>query len=160
MKQHGESISCLVDGEIDHVRLTECIECLEHLPDERLRWQAYLLIDDALKRRLPSVVDPHFSQRVQAALQKEPPLASSPKGRFSKQTLGLMIAASLGAVALLGLYLAMDQKPSPSSAHQAESAALAQSSQVDYLIDHSAYGVSSGIQGMLSHVRIVGYHPE
>ncbi len=150
MKQPGESISCLMDGEIEHARLVECLECLERSPDERLRWQAYQLIADTLKRRLPSFVDPHFSQRIQEALEQEPPL-KAPRGLLSRQALGLMVAASLGVVTLLGLYLVLrapEQKPS-----------LAEAPQVDYLIDHSAYG-ATGLQGLLSHVRIVGYQPE
>ncbi|MCW8888625.1 MAG: sigma-E factor negative regulatory protein [Gammaproteobacteria bacterium] len=187
----AESISALVDGELTSAEVTEQIPSLLSGGREREQWQNYHLMRDVLQQQLPHQHNPDFSQRVMQQLENEPTiLAPKRKNRtLSQQMIGVGLAASVAAVALLSSYVIND----PNGEQSAQMVADAQSGQkvqvrsqdlveVDqwkrapelaqvkqdpdleqfssYLANHAASSAGSRNQGFMPYARVVGYSNE
>jgi sigma-E factor negative regulatory protein RseA len=172
-----ERISALVDGELDRRDKQALLEQLARDPDARARWGRYHLIGDALRNDLPVAVDHGLATRVSAALEREPTvLAPSrrwlPSGRPLKRTAGLAVAASLLGVAVL---IGLPQNPEQGGVEQVVASSTAvggalvtevprwdrgqpmvESRLNSYVVNHNEYSASTGMQGMLPYMRIVG----
>jgi negative regulator of sigma E activity len=72
----NESISSLVDGELDTVESKKVLDKLKQEVDHRQTWGRYCLISQALKRDLPLSPKHDLFSRVQAAIASEPALLS------------------------------------------------------------------------------------
>ena len=104
--QIGERISCLVDGELDGLDHHESLKSLVSDKEGRQRWEHYHLISDVLKRKLPGIIDCQLASRVMAELENEPTVLAPPlhtTSSFGKRMAGLAVAASVAAVAVLGV---------------------------------------------------------
>lgn len=181
-----EAISVLMDGEnLDDGALA----ISELLRDEALRhaWGRYHIISDCLRRALPARIDPSLSVRIAAALRREPTvLAPQPVFRSAilKPLAGLAVAASVAAMALVGMQLHRgtgETPPQPlvasqaplvqppgtftfASGHPGEQAARPQlargqtSARLNrYLVNYNEYRSNAAIQGMFPYVRIVAH---
>lgn len=103
-----ELISGLVDGELHGGELARGLERMRG--DARLaeRWGRYHLISDALHNNLPERLDDTLHRRVRAAIEDEPVVLAP--GRwltispgFAKQAVGFALAASVSAIAIVGV---------------------------------------------------------
>ncbi len=109
----GEALSALMDGELPAPERERVLQALMEDPELRQRWLHYHLISDALRRNLPERLDPSFGSRVAAGLAGEPPprqasrgVAAPPSAPLPRRWawgMGLALAASLAAVAVLGM---------------------------------------------------------
>lgn len=185
MAEHiDERISALVDGELS---TEECRRLMDEMRDDAAfasSWCNYHLISDALKNNLPTSLSPDFTARVAKALEVEPSIVALPPPArttpvFVKPTIGFALAASVAAIAYLGLGHDTQQPTvnvAPQLAHvtpaapqdypvskvrggqwDVEQPAVA-SKLNDYLASHGQYSVVTGMQpGVLPQVRIVGY---
>jgi sigma-E factor negative regulatory protein RseA len=172
-----EQVSALVDGELEGGELQRALNHLKDEPELRERWQRYHLISDTLHNSLPDHVIPDLRQRVAERLKDEPVILA-PKPRtihvpgLLRRTAGLAAAASVTAVAILGMqYIngerngytttAQTTPPAASTAMRASVEAV-QGAPADpaldpYVVNHNEYSVSSGMQGVLPYVRIVSH---
>ncbi|HKK14460.1 MAG TPA: sigma-E factor negative regulatory protein, partial [Gammaproteobacteria bacterium] len=153
--------------------------------DEKLRarWQRYSLISDTLRNHLPDHADEALASRVMQALEPEAPLHARRRlPGWARPMAGAAVAASVAVAAVLAVQNVNRQgleRPAPSVASAPagyganelpasrspvldahwQPAQAPSSPQLDrYLVNHNEYAASSGVQGMLPYVRIVGYH--
>lgn len=170
-----EPLSALVDGECEAAELDLLIQRLTKDADLRGRWQRYHLISDALKNNIPEAIDVDFSKRVISAIETDHFLQThsppSPSHWF-KPVAGFALAASLGAVVLIGLRLTQQDKPMPSgslavaplatprSPDQVATNSVLQSRLNSYLVNHNEYASMNSVHGMLPYARMVGYEPK
>jgi len=106
-KQIDEHISAFMDGELHETEHSAIIEQISRDDESLNRWQRYHLISDTLKNNLPPAIDNQFAQSVMNALEKEPtvfaPAALKHKSTVKQKIAGAAIAASVAAVAVIGV---------------------------------------------------------
>lgn len=117
--QSDERMSSLIDGELDDQERHQAVTELLASEQSRRSWARYHLVSDTLKRNLPDSIDPQFSSRVMDALKDEPTILAPPQqapSSLGRRMAGLAIAASVAAVAVLGVQFMYQQDgmaPSP-----------------------------------------------
>lgn len=109
-KQIDEQISAFMDGELHASEHTAIIEQICRDKESLMRWQSYHLISDTLSNNLSSsssTIDNRFAQSVMDALENEPtvfaPAAIKHKSTVKQRITGAAIAASVAAVAVIGV---------------------------------------------------------
>ncbi len=133
-----EQLSSLIDGELDDTRQRHAIDALAHDAEARDRWGRFHMASDALHGNLPEAIDPRFATRVMAAIEDEPTILAPPSSRrpsvstdhaparssFSKRFAGLAVAASVAAIAVMGVESLYHEDPAaPRSQQVAENEA-------------------------------------
>jgi len=111
-----ERLSSLLDGELDDTHRRHAIDALGGDAEARDRWERFHLASDALHGNLPDAIDPQFASRVMAAIEEEPTILAPPPrkssaatgrthtpSRLSKRFAGLAVAASVAAIAVMGV---------------------------------------------------------
>jgi sigma-E factor negative regulatory protein RseA len=186
-EQIKEQISAFLDGELPAAEQRLVLERLARDPQLRARWSCYQLIGDSLRKSLPAGIDLGLADRVMAELEAFPAhrgAATGPLARALKPLAGLAVAASVAAVAVLGIQQMRAPEPGATQAAanppvevtgpavyarvqktQTQAARELQSAQAnrrlnEYLVNHSEYAASGGMSGMLPYVRIVGHDQE
>lgn len=107
-----ERISALMDGELDEPAHHDSIEQLLKKDEARRTWARYHLISDTLRQSLPAGIDLQFSSRVMATLNDEPTVLAPPISQTSplaRRLAGLAVAASVAAVAVMGVQFMYQQ---------------------------------------------------
>lgn len=143
-----QSISALMDGELDDKAAGEAIDALARDRESLEAWRTYHLIGDALRESQPL------------------PGGFSAPGRLQPQPrTWYALAASLAAVALVGwLGFAPEQTPAPLAKAPATARPVAQTRPVvvplpqgtnDYLLAHQGFSPRVSLQGMAPYVRTV-----
>lgn len=101
----NQQLSAAVDGELDTAEWQ--LLCRRTVEDDALRghWSRYHLVGDTLRgHRQGPRADAGFAARVAAATAAAgQPVASAPRARWMRSAVGMGIAASVAAVALLTL---------------------------------------------------------
>jgi sigma-E factor negative regulatory protein RseA len=170
-----EQLSALVDEELPPAEHALLLERLARDGALRECLGRYQLMRDVLNNRVAMPLDGRFVDRVMRAIEVEPAYQhrSVSWHRLAKPLAGVAVAASVALVAVLALQN-MDPgagTPAPqvaSAGLPAAGPAVAgevwerQASPVGgrlngYLVQHNEYAASSGVQGVLPYVRIVGY---
>lgn len=182
-----QKLSSLMDGETDnHAEHT----ISELITSESLRktWRRYHLISDALNGNLPALLDRDLAGTIASEIAKEPiPIAGYRvvTRRFLRPAAGLAIAASVAAIAILGIQqnsdrtqertpiqLADTQLPQINaniSSYTFPASSNAVSSQIEntgdvepnlrlnsYLVNYNEIRTSqTGVQGIIPYVRII-----
>lgn len=107
-----EQTSALMDGEVDADARSFLLRRMADDDSFRSRWTRYHLISEALKNNLPEATDPAFSEHVRRAVAREPALiVEAPERqqraahRWRLPAMGIAAAASLAAVAVIGLQM-------------------------------------------------------
>lgn len=173
----SEQISALADGELPDSEQELLLRRLAAEPALRKEWERIHLMRDALHNELPSQLGPSLSDRVMAALEHEPlPVAEPGWKRVGRQLgrplAGLAVAASVAALAILGLEQVMgpgQEQTGPTPQLAALDAAAeprvvgtrwdqpeAGNQLNAYLVNHNEH-TGSSLQGMMNYVRIAGY---
>jgi len=183
-----EQISALVDDELDQgARFV--LHALQSDEEGKSAWGRYHLIGECLRGHLPACVDMHLAARVNRKLHDVQILKSAYlDSRLLKGVAGLAIAASVAAVAILGVRQigsgpAVTATPAVASNQadihgdyqtvtvtagpvQEQTAgnykALddAQSRMNRYLVNYNEHRANAGVQGTLPYVRIVAHEVE
>ena len=182
-----QKLSSLMDGETDnHAEHT----ISELITSESLRktWRRYHLISDALNGNLPALLDRDLAGKIASEIAKEPiPIAGYRvvTRRFLRPAAGLAIAASVAAIAILGIQQNSDRtqertpiqlapNPLPQinaniSSYTFPASSNAVSSQIEntgdvepnlrlnsYLVNYNEIRTSqTGVQGIIPYVRII-----
>ena len=184
----NELLSALVDGELQGKELEQAMHLLNTSEQARVLFQRYQLASDVLHGHvssLTSTVD--LTSRISMALldEAEPENNAMPKSKarvipfpkhFWKQATGLAIAASVGALAVIGVMTQPQNQLVPTSPLVATNAVSTPVNQpvkvarasnrwtVDeqevesrlntYLVDHNEY---AGASDVFSYARVVAY---
>lgn len=186
LDQELETLSALVDGELDGAGRETAINLLLKDSAARQRWQRHHLISDALRRNLPHAIDKDFSSRIMRALQDEPTILAPRRrttGGFGRRIAGLAVAASVAAMGVLGVQFMYQhdalappqdqiaQLPAnKSGTGMASTGAVqlveqkaplrldprVQQNLAKYLLDHNRQTARS-VQGVVPYARIVTY---
>ena len=103
-----EKLSALVDGEMPREEIDSLLDGLKHDEASQMCWRHYHLISDALKNNLPDKLPEDFVNRISLALESEPLLSTPPRRSYNspaflRPTIGFALAASVAAVAFIGL---------------------------------------------------------
>jgi len=188
MNEHEcEQISALMDGELER-DASRVIQLLTGGPSEyRQTWWRFHLIRECLSGHLARSVDAAFADRVMSAIRDEPAIVAPGRtlNRFLKPAMGFAIAASVAAVAILGLRQAGVGTPTsiqtatvavqPQELIPRQVAARSTEPGVEqpqvpfmipenaeyrlnrYLVNYNEYRSHTGLQGMLPYVSIVAH---
>jgi sigma-E factor negative regulatory protein RseA len=165
-----DRISALMDGELDDKSAGLAIDLLASDGEARDTWRAYHLISDALGKS--RVLSEGFSERVAAALAKEPTVLAPKRRTSAEPRRWVALAAGVAAVSLVGwLGFAPQQSALPpvAQAPQGPKGPPEAKQQLvplpsgtnDYLLAHQAFSPRLSLQGMAAYVRTVsGPAPE
>ncbi len=189
-----ENVSALRDGELLADEAQKTIDKIAGEDASLQCWRNYHLISDALRNNLPDNPSHDLATRISLALESEPSLELGPSLRPStpnkvipfprvlRPAVGFAMAASVAAVAYVGLGLHSEAPVQPVTLPQVAATVPAAPATVpqnlskvrgkqwdvqqpnvasklnDYLVNHDEYSLSAGVRpGMLPNVRIVGY---
>ena len=187
-----EKLSALVDGEMPREEIDSLLDGLKHDEASQACWRHYHLISDALKNNLPDELPENFVNRISLALESEPLLSTPPRRAanaptFLRPTIGFALAASVAAVAFIGLgwntqtgveqmpTLASNTATAPSGITTVSTQPMVSYTNVhgrqwdveqpelasklnDYLVNHDQYSAGDGMHNsVLPQVRIVGF---
>ena len=105
----NELLSALVDGELEGKELDQALSLLKSDKQAMAQFQRYQLAKDALHGHISLRKDTDLTARISDSLKDEPTFSSKkshvisfPK-QFWKQASGLALAASIGALAVIGV---------------------------------------------------------
>jgi sigma-E factor negative regulatory protein RseA len=183
-----EQISALVDDELEQGSRF-VLHALATDEGYKGAWNRYHLMGECLRGHLPVHVDLQLANRISRALHDEPVLQGPHRWqRLLKPAAGLAIAASVAAIAILGVRqigsgptttmppiasnaptlnndyqtVTVTAGPTPQEPARNYSTPVddAQSRLNRYLVNYNEYRANSGVQGTLPYVRIVAHEVE
>lgn len=179
-----ELLSAFVDGELNKQEIDELLALMETDRDAKTEFMRYQLSSDVIHGYKSYSTPVDLTQRISAALTDEKAHSvestDMPKAKvfalpnwFWKQTAGLAAAASIGALAVVGVMNQPQTSLSPQLAEvdSVQQQGLTQSAtnrwtvgeqEVEdrlnnYLVDHNEY---AGASGLFSYARVVSYGEE
>lgn len=180
---HTELLSALVDGELQEQELDRALQFLDGNEQAREQLQRYQFASDVLHGKVVEHRQVDLTVQLSQALNNEPShtlkvvdkfkasVIVLPK-QFLKQALGLAMAASVGALAVVGVVSQPQNQLVPMSVTVAEVEAPTQTTVATsdnrwtveeaevadrlntYLVDHNEY---AGASDVFSYARIVSY---
>lgn len=166
-----EKISEMLDDELNDIDHQHLIHKLREDAELRTVWERYHLMRAAIRRELDVMVSPALADRIASDIREEsrpgtPFTARIP--RMTRYLAGMAVAASVAAVAIINLQPVSPLKTpavlTAGGAKQENVAAVSadpkqsqQNTLNSYLVEHSQFAPSAGMNGMMSNIRIVGY---
>ena len=179
-----ELLSAFVDGELNEQQLDELLALVDNNDSAKSNLMQYQFSSDIMHGYVTGKQPLDISQSIAEKIADEPNLSvaksKTTKSKiisvpdwFWKQTAGFAVAASVGALAVVGL-MTTPQNSSP-SAQFAQTTSVQQQASVnesnrwtvgegevedrlnDYLVDHNEY---AGAAGLFSYARVVSYGEE
>lgn len=170
-----EKISALLDDELDQSEQQEVLRRISQDTELTATWQRYHLIGAAVRDE--SVVHiASFSERLEPRLAGEQervvPLRRTVSVNLKRWAPTLAIAASVFAVALLGLFVAASVQDPPGTNVRTE---VAQIEQIErntrwetstpelehalntFLVEHGEFSELSGMNGLTAYAKFVSY---
>jgi sigma-E factor negative regulatory protein RseA len=158
-----DRISALMDGELDDSSAATAIEALQSDGEARDTWRTYHLISDALGKS--RMLSEGFSERVAAALAKEPTVLAPRRRPAGEPRRWVALAAGVAAVSLVGWLGFAPQQTAVAPVAQAPKMTSPQevkptvvplpSGTNDYLLAHQGFSPRVSLQGMAPYVRTV-----
>ena len=186
-EERREHLSAILDNELDSGSQS-AIDDLLKTPSLKASWARYHLIRDSLQQNLPEAIDTDLAARISARIQDEPTiLAPRPttNSRLLKPVAGFAIAASVAAMAILGIQQNREEGPgiqqqqvvsftpratvnstaiiqqtalnTPAEAQLRKVKANTNARLNSYLVNYNEYRKNSDFQGMLPYVRTVTF---
>lgn len=122
MKNSAEEVSMLMDDEVDEHSRVRIIHKLKDDANMKSCWERYHLISEALRNNLPEIIDPDLANRISTIIDNDPHQDSRHQSMQHKQEItrrpnkmvaGFALAASLAAIAIVGLLQISDQNDLP-----------------------------------------------
>jgi sigma-E factor negative regulatory protein RseA len=187
-EEKRESISAMLDDELDS-QSGSIVDDLLHSASLKDSWARYSLISDVLKKQMPESMDFNLADRISADVENEPTVLAPRKPatqNFLKPVAGFAIAASVAAMAILGiqqnnetiepnssqivsftpqatLNIAPTQLVSSNPDAEAQLRLVNANKRArlnSYLVNHNESRINSGFQGMQPYVRTVTFENE
>ena len=181
-----EQISSFMDSELTD----DFSVALDHLVrNENMRktWSRYHLVSDILQQKLPIHFDNQLSSRISESIKKEPTILAPALNTVStllKPVLGITIAASVAAIAILGIQQYRSSEISRANTTQVAGVQetvpsfrnsipvqpivvsknplkptpinIQSNTQLNrYLMNHNEYRTNTGVQGVTPYARLV-----
>jgi sigma-E factor negative regulatory protein RseA len=188
-EQEFERLSALVDDEISGHEILGEIKKLKNNQESLDIWSSYHLIGDAMRNELGQLHDPQMARLISQRLESEPailaPAAIKRHSNKKRALTGLVIAASLTAVAVVMVPQLINpgsseapnqlasskqlpvgnQQPASNIIHVAEDGTRwellkkpkVESRLNDYLLNHQDLSPSSNIKGIMPYATFVSY---
>ena len=176
----SEQLSAMFDDELDQQEHELLLLRLKHENDLKSSWARYQLIGDAMRNNLDALSGADLLDGVRQRIEQEPAIrqleARTPVHfRMMKPFAGMAIAASVAAMALIGLQnLGQGESPASSVPRLAQATTNTSIQRVSgtrwnmqqpetemrlngYLVNHSEYTSNISLQGMINYARIAGY---
>lgn len=183
-----ELVSALIDGELES-NAESTLDSFLASGELQSTWSRYHMIGDSMRDVLPASIDKKLASRISAGVREEPHLlipAQENNIAFLKPIAGFAIAASVAAMAILGIQQNSPERQVPQQSiaavapspqlntavvpHQAASAGEspselqlrrvkmdARARMNSYLVNYSEYRTNSGFQGILPYARTVSF---
>ncbi len=174
-----EKLSALLDGELTPNEIDQTVKHVAGEPQLSETWGRYHLIRDAMRGQLGGLAAQGLAKEIFAKLGDEPSILAPRRRagvrfRVTRLMTGLAVAASVAAVAIIGVRSFLPEQNSQSLIAQSiESADYlrggsrwhAVSSDVErdlnmYLVQHNEFTPATGMSGVMSYMRFVGYDNE
>ncbi len=171
----NELLSALVDGELQGEELEQALDLLQSDKQAMAQFQRYQIVKDALHGHVSTHKNSDLTIRISDSLRDEPTFSnksaqiiSFPK-QFWKQASSLAVAASIGALAVIGMttepqvsehtMAAMDASPTSIIIAKKTDRWTVDESEIEdrlntYLLDHNEYTNTSDV---FSYARVVSY---
>lgn len=188
MTELHERLSALVDGELPDHESDHLLAALASEPNLRDTWSRYQLIGTAIRRGVPDVHDPELAARIATAVASvEPEGVAEPipavrevsgTGRLRRAASGIAMAASVAAVALVGVrYLGpadvetgnlplasvttqpIQAQPVATGTPGSADAPLDEQRLNDYLQRHNELALGGGLRTLPPYMRVVSTGP-
>jgi len=181
MNDHDkELLSALMDGELQGQELDAALQLIQTNEQAKDRWQHYQLTSDVLHGRNVALYNHDLTARISSAIANEPThsvpntkanVIAFPK-QFWKQAAGFAVAASLGALAVIGVnnqpqnnlvpnaqIASVEVEPAAVSATQKGKLWTVGENEVEqrlntYLVEHNEYSDSPSV---FSYARVISY---
>src|SRR5262245_52420003 len=154
-----DRISALMDGELDDKAAGLALDALASEGEARDTWRTYHLISDALGKS--RMLSDGFSERVAAALAKEPTVLAPRRRPAAEPRRWVALAAGVAAVSLVGWLGVAPQQIAVAPVAQAPkpeakpTVVPLPSGTSDYLLAHQGVSPRLSLQGMAPYVRTV-----
>lgn len=180
--KQNELLSALVDGELQGEELAQVLSLLETSEAAQAQYKRFQATSDSMNGYKSTAMQFDLTQSMAAALEQEPTYSNKPKAsakiiafpaRAWKQVSGLAVAASVGALAVVGVTSQPETQLIPSvqtaayevvsdSPQQVSNRWTVEEPEVEerlntYLVDHHEY---AGTAGVFSYARVVSYDSE
>ncbi len=167
-----EKLSALIDDELDELDERRVWNALAGDAALRRAWGRYYLIRAAVTRQLATLAPLDLPERILARLDGEREADPRPWLRFWPLAGGFAVAASIAAVAILGMQAlrgpttasSLAVAPAPTEVASAASTASPQKDSEDrlslYLVGHNEFMPTAGMGSMLPYVRVVAHNPD
>lgn len=169
----AEQLSALTDGELDSQEIDLLVRRLERDEELAARWTRYHLIGEAMRNNLPEQLPFDLTARVSAAIAEEAPVVAPAVAtqRWKRPVVGLALAASVAAAALIGLppQRALQPEVTAPLATGTPAAGVGQVAQTDwernarlneFLMSHNESATMNQMSGVIPYARMVGYEEE
>ncbi len=176
----GEQISAMFDEELEDQEQELLLHRLQRDPQMQSSWSRYQLIGDAIRHNLNAAAHPDLREDIRHEIEREPAIVSTSQSsvaglRMMKPVAGLAIAASVAAMAIIGLQnIGQGQSPYQDAPRLAQTQPATSIQRVSgtrwnmqqpetenrlngYLVNHSEYTSGISLQGMINYARIAGY---
>ncbi len=178
----NEQLSAMFDDELDQQEHELLIRRLKHEDSLKSSWSRYQLIGDAMRNNLNASSGSDLRDGIRQKIEKEPAISTSKtqtsvdfRSRLMKPVAGMAIAASVAAMAIIGLQnLGQGESPASDVPRLAQAPTTAPLQRVagtrwnmqqpetemrlnGYLVNHSEYTSNISLQGMINYARIAGY---
>jgi len=180
----SEQISALFDDELEHEEHELLLRRLKQEAGLQQALSRYQIIGDAMRQHLSDAASVDLARKVSESIDAEPDIAArASEARHMmliKPVAGLAIAASVAAMAVIGLQdMGQFQSPEQATPRLAQIQAQPQSHNGilrasagthwdrqqpeterrlnGYLVNHSEYTSNISLQGMINYARIAGY---
>lgn len=175
-----EQVSTMFDNELDEQEHELLIRRLKQDDSMQSSWQHYQIIGNAMRNDLKTTSMSDMLTNIRHDIDNEPPISASEVSsrvamRMVKPVAGLAIAASVAAMAIVGLQnVGQVNSPVLQTPRLAQSLPATEIHRVSgtrwnqqqpetemrlngYLVNHSEYSSSFNLQGMINYARIAGY---
>lgn len=178
-----ELLSAFVDGELNEKELDQLLALMDSDDNARADYLRYQFSSDVIRGYTNRSRPVDLTSRISTALKEEPAHQQAEPGKqknrvltlpnwFWKQTAGLAAAASIGALAVVGV---MNQPQNTVTPELVQAEPVQQQTAVaasnrwtvgeqevedrlnNYLVDHNEY---AGASGLFSYARVVSYGEE
>lgn len=176
----NEQLSAMFDDELDQYEHELLIRRLKQEDGLKSSWARYQLIGDAMRNNITALSVSDLRAAIRQQIEKEQVVSTlKPKTtintRMIKPVAGMAIAASVAAMAIIGLQnLGQNESPVSDVPRLAQAPSAAPLQRVSgtrwnrqqpetemrlngYLVNHSEYTSNISLQGMINYARIAGY---
>lgn len=168
-----------MDGELEPDQLQQALKEVASQGPLKKAWGRYHLAREVMRQELDLLAPVDLADKIAMQLEQEPTVLAPRRGsagsRVKRVVTGMALAASVAAVALVGVrWMAPDDVAAPQYIASVENADYLRTSGTRwqsvpddveenlnaYLVEHSEFSSTTSMNGVMSYVRFAGYDSE